>query len=186
MDSRKRNKRSARKRSDRVRTKSTPDVGESENRNQLRRVLYKRDSKKRQQVKARNLNRYREKTGHSPKQPASARGLVLDGENVEVYVSNEEGDSPPVTAEVYSLPKAAEALGVSYQTMLHWIKSGNIPKPVIKDTSRGRDHYSKGELEIIRRCLVSHWRSYDYLASSHQSAIHDIWQRVEAYRKNYV
>ena len=96
----------------------------------------------------------------------------------EVYVG-----ADTVTLIVYTVPKAAEALGKTTLTFKRWIKDQMIPPPVLQDTVHGYQHYSEGELELIARILAEHQREFDYFHATHTHTVERLWQAIDGYRR---
>lgn len=92
----------------------------------------------------------------------------------------------PVYAESYTIPEAAEALGRSVLGFKRWITDGLVPPPVLRDTVRGYKHYSRGELEVIRREIARHEREFTYYSVKHESTVHMLWQAMQAYRAMHI
>ena len=92
----------------------------------------------------------------------------------------------PLTAEVYTMPEAAKALGKTVITLKRWISDDLIPPPVLTDTVHGYKHYSRGELEIIKELLYEYSSDYSYIVSTNNSFVHSVWQRLEHHRRTKI
>lgn len=86
---------------------------------------------------------------------------------------------------MYNMRETAEALGKSYFTLRRWVSDGTIPPAAYKDTARNTVQYLAEEVQAMGDVLRKHEKDYDYLAASHTTTIHEIWQAVEAIRRDY-
>jgi hypothetical protein len=109
--------------------------------------------------------------------------LLWDGVDKEVFV---DGMDHPVTAQVYTMPEAARALGKSALTFKRWVKDRLIPPPVLQDTVNGYRHYSRGEMDIICELIHQNSNDYSYVTAANDSLIHSLWQRLEHYRRTSI
>lgn len=92
----------------------------------------------------------------------------------------------PVIVDVYSISESATALGRSTVGIKRWIRDGILPPPIIKDSSHGWPHYSKGELKLIAKVVAQHEEEYEYLSHTHTLTINRLWQSIEAFRKSNI
>lgn len=92
----------------------------------------------------------------------------------------------PVTVEAYTLPEAADALGVTQITFKKWIQDDLLPEPILTDTVRGYRHYSVGELTVIATVLQEHRREFMHYTERHQVTRERIMQSVHAWRARYI
>ena len=106
--------------------------------------------------------------------------LKVQAEVKEVYINATDSVSLPV----YTIPKAAQALGKTQITFKRWIKDQMLPPPIFKDTVKGFNHYSEGELQLIADIMVEHFREYDYFHATHTHTVERLWQAIEGYRRN--
>lgn len=106
--------------------------------------------------------------------------LKIPAEVKEVYLNATDSVSLPV----YTIPKAAKALGKTELTIKRWIKDEMLPPPMLKDTVKGYLHYSEGELQLIANVLTEHNREYDYFHATHSHTVERLWQAIEGYRRN--
>lgn len=149
--------------------------------NEARREKYASDPAVREKVKKAARETYRKDHPLTPSK--TARGLRLPGQQRELFV---DGMDHPVYAESYTIPEAAEALGRSVLGFKRWITDGLVPPPVLRDTVRGYKHYSRGELEVIRREIARHEREFTYYSVKHESTVHMLWQAMQAYRAMHI
>jgi DNA-binding transcriptional MerR regulator len=94
-------------------------------------------------------------------------------------------DSPAVV-ESYTIPEAAEAIGKSLNAFRRWISDELIPSPYLLETSSGYRVYSRGELDIIAHALQVHGQEFSYFRSDHTTVIHQINQRIQAFRSMHI
>lgn len=92
----------------------------------------------------------------------------------------------PVTADTYTVPEAAHALGKSELTFKRWIAEDLIPEPILTDTVRGYKHYSVGELRVIARVLAEHEREFAYYTTKHEATKQRIMQGLEGFRRRSI
>ena len=114
--------------------------------------------------------------------------MLVDAVDKEVVFNETAGyvlEFPDVVP-AYNMTEAANALGKTPLAFKRWIKDEMIPPPVLKDTIRGFNHYSKGELQVIAKILVEHEGEYTYFLRDHTLTIHKMWQGIEAYRKHHI
>jgi hypothetical protein len=95
-----------------------------------------------------------------------------------------EGSTTPQYMDAYSMLEAAEALGRDALNFKRWVQNGVIPPPVLHETRRGFKQYSYGELEVLRRELLVHWREFTYLSARHTDTVSRIWSAIQTYRVN--
>lgn len=107
------------------------------------------------------------------------RAPLIDGKEIEVQI---EGVDYPMVIEVYTIPEMAKSLDRSVLTVKKWIKEKMIPPPVIRDTSHGYSRYSRGEVDVIVKCLLEHEKGYDYLHKTHIWTINRIRECMRQYR----
>lgn len=100
-------------------------------------------------------------------------------------VDQEDMDSPAVV-ESFTIPEAADALGKSLNTFRRWVQDGLIPGPYLRDTQSNYRVYSKGELTIIAQALQVHGQEFAYFRADHTTVIHEINQRIQAYRSMHI
>lgn len=100
-------------------------------------------------------------------------------------VDNDDMDTPAVV-ESYTVPEAAEAMGKSVNTFRRWVSDGLIPGPYLRDTQSGYRVYSRGELDIIAEALRVHALEFSYFRADHSTVIHQINQRIQAYRSMHI
>lgn len=86
------------------------------------------------------------------------------------------------TSECFTIPEAATALAKSEAQFRRWLDTDIVPRPYVRETSRGNLVYERGELEQVARILARHQREFAYLGQTHQHVINDIHQYVHAYR----
>lgn len=158
--------------------RETPPAQGNENFNQARRKKYASDPEFADKARQQAREYYR--SGHPKQKSKLGRGkLLIDGVQKEVWL---EGASQ--TLEVYSVPRAAEALGKTVVTFKRWIKDEMVPPPIIEDTVRGHMHYTKGELKVISRIMAQHEKDFSYFHTTHLDTIENLWQALEGYRRN--
>lgn len=95
----------------------------------------------------------------------------------------------PVTAEVFTIPESAKAIGKTQLTLKRWISDELLPSPVLVDCVNGYMHYSRGELEIILKLLQTYSKDYSYLVSTragNNPFVQRVWQELEAYRRQSI
>lgn len=97
-----------------------------------------------------------------------------------------DGMDHPVSANAYTLPEAARALGRSELTFKRWVSEDLIPGPVLLDVVRGYRHYSEGELKVIARELAVHEKEFSYYTVKHVRTRENIMQAMEGYRRTSI
>lgn len=85
---------------------------------------------------------------------------------------------------VYTVPQAAAALGKTVVTFKKWIADGLLPPPIFKDTTYGYMHYSQGEMKLVAGIIRKHEQKYDYLHTTHDNTVSQLWQAIEEYRSS--
>lgn len=88
--------------------------------------------------------------------------------------------------ESYTIPEAAEAMGKALNTFRRWIHDELIPGPYLNDAQSGYKIYSRGELDIIAQALQVHAEEFSYFRADHTTVIHQINQRIQAYRSMHI
>ena len=84
--------------------------------------------------------------------------------------------------ETFSIIEAAGALGKSGPNFRRWVNEDLIPKPVLRETTRGHYVYSREELEIILLILLEHEKEYVYFGASHTVTSNKIHQAILGHR----
>lgn len=148
-----------------------------ENRNETRREKYANDSEFAQKTKQQARNNYRKENPKKNSKLGKGR-LLISGVEKEVYIS---GDL--YTLIVYTVPRAAAALGKTEVTFKRWIKDKMLPQPIAMDAVKGYKHYTKGELKLISEIIAKHEKDFVYFHTTHTQTIEELWQALEAYRR---
>lgn len=118
---------------------------------------------------------------HNPKEESKIkRGLLLSGVEKVVYVFGKPNELYRI--EVFSVLRAAKALGKNTLTIKKWIRKNKIPPPVLRCVSLGYKHYSLDELQTIANVLRAHEQEYEYLRDNHVEVMQEIHKAVEIVR----
>lgn len=148
-------------------------------------MKYKANAEHRSKLQKAARVSYRKK---NPRITDIDKGLRVPPEKLEVLrIGDEEFVEGIVQVKCYTLSSMALALGKTRMTLRTWVKTGVIPPPVLRDENNDRfKYYSFGEVKIMNRVLNQHFKEFDYLATSHETTIHQMWQEIEGYRREYI
>ncbi|MCK5307071.1 MAG: hypothetical protein KAJ73_00535 [Zetaproteobacteria bacterium] len=106
-------------------------------------------------------------------------GLLVEPARREVVCDARDN---PFNANVFSMSEAAAALGRTLVTLNRYLSEDMLPYPIIYTTSHGYKQFSRGELNLIAKCLAKHAEEFDYFHKSHFSTIERIHSVIERYR----
>ena len=139
-----------------------------------RRQLYRNNAEYREKVKLASRETYRRSS------PKGENVLALRVPLTEApYKTVEHVDGgEPFEERSYSLNQTAAALGKSQLAFKRWVKDGIMPEPEYVDTSHRYRQYLLWEVEAAIKPLADHFDVFDYLHTSHEDAVSNIWNAV--------
>lgn len=149
----------------------------SPNSNDSRRQKYASDPEFAEKTRRASRDHYRQ--SHPKEKSKIAQGLLEEGAVKEVEIQGKF-----YTLEVYTVPKAAAALGKTVVTFKRWLKDELLPPPVAVDPVYGYKHYTNGELKLVAEILADHFEEFEYLHTTHETTINQLWQSLQDYRRN--
>ena len=164
----------------RSKAKRTPAQRRKDN-DEVRRQLYRNNAEYREKAKLSSRETYRR---NNPKGENPLKHRVPLTEAVYKTVEHVEGGEP-FEERSYSLNQTAAALGKSQLAFKRWVKDGIMPEPEYVDSSHRYQQYLVWEVEAAIQPIADHFEVFDYLHSTHEDTISNIWNAVMKARLEY-